>query len=168
MGSHAYWYFVPYQPDLEAALHALRWREFKAGRYSPAMPDIQDLFPLGPHSPKPGPKHANIFEAQEAAEECGTGSILDITSIGTAARKPRDRSLRGQEDTLAHLYTATVAAPVAEEDLLRYFGTTQPTRKQVEGTQDYFELLYRGQALYIVVFDEGEPAQIFFAGRSFD
>ena len=37
VGAHPYFYFTPYQKDIHAALQALREREFKAGRYDPAM-----------------------------------------------------------------------------------------------------------------------------------
>jgi hypothetical protein len=40
MGGHPYWYFVPFQPDLGTALRSLREREFKAGRYALARPDL--------------------------------------------------------------------------------------------------------------------------------
>ena len=36
MGGHPYWYFVPYQENIQEALNALRQREFQAGRYNPA------------------------------------------------------------------------------------------------------------------------------------
>ena len=38
MGGEPYWYFVPYQSNIQAALDSLRAREFKAGRYNPVMP----------------------------------------------------------------------------------------------------------------------------------
>jgi hypothetical protein len=41
MGAHAYWYFVPYERDIDAALQKLRVREFQAGRYNPTMPFIK-------------------------------------------------------------------------------------------------------------------------------
>ena len=40
MGSQPWMYVVPYQEDLQAALDALKQREFRAGRYFPAIEDI--------------------------------------------------------------------------------------------------------------------------------
>ncbi len=37
MGSHLYSYFTPYHDDLDAALQALREKEFRAGHYDPAL-----------------------------------------------------------------------------------------------------------------------------------
>lgn len=169
MGAHPYWYFVPYQPDLNAALQALRRREFKAGRYNPVVPFLD--FPLGPDAPKPGPQHASIDEAREAAAEDGTRSILDIDAIVHHPRPPRDEPPDAME-LAAFLERAEgsvcKAAPLAEDDLRKLFGTTRPTRQQIEVCEDLFEQIDRGEAIYIVVYDDGEPAQIYFAGYSFD
>lgn len=81
MGAEPYYYFVPFQPDIAAALGALRQREFEAGRYNPAMPFPSECFPLGPDSPAPGRQHTSIEAAFEAADADGTRSILHITSI---------------------------------------------------------------------------------------
>jgi hypothetical protein len=37
MGGHPYWYIVPYESDIDAALHKLKQREFEAGRYNPVI-----------------------------------------------------------------------------------------------------------------------------------
>ena len=38
MGASPYWYVVPYNPNVDAALEELRQREFRAGRYNPVDP----------------------------------------------------------------------------------------------------------------------------------
>jgi hypothetical protein len=81
MGGEPYYYFVPYQKDIEDALQALRRREFEAGRYNPAMPFLSRHFPLGPNSPAPGRKHDSIEDALEDSDADGTRSILDIERI---------------------------------------------------------------------------------------
>src|SRR5690349_10034540 len=111
MGAHAYWYFVPYERDIDAALRKLRVREFQAGRYNPAMPFVD--FPLDLSKPSPGPRHASIDQARQAADADGTRSILDIDAIGDAP-------------------DFGTAAPLEESDLQAFFGTTQPTRETVE------------------------------------
>jgi hypothetical protein len=40
MGGHAWFYFVDYEPDINAALRKLREREFRAGRYNPAVGNL--------------------------------------------------------------------------------------------------------------------------------
>jgi hypothetical protein len=37
MGGHPWFYFVDYEPDVNAALQKLREREFRAGRYNPVV-----------------------------------------------------------------------------------------------------------------------------------
>jgi len=147
MGAHAYWYVVKYNPDVEAALRALREREFAAGRYNPAMPFIH--FPITPASPAPGPQHDSIAEAIEDAAEDGTRSILDLDGIADE----RDFG---------------VAARLGDEELLEYFGTTTPTRDTVERNDDFFEDIERGQGVYVVLYKDGKPDELFFAGYSFD
>jgi hypothetical protein len=147
MGGEPYFYTVKHQSDLQAALDQLREREFKAGRYNPAMRHIE--FPLTPASPAPGPKHASIDEAREAAGEEGTRSILDIDSIGD------------EPDFF-------VAAPLDSETVESYFQTKHPTRKTVEDNMNFLEEVERGQCVYVTLYKDEKPDEILFAGYSFD
>jgi hypothetical protein len=147
VGAHPYWYTVPYQSDLNEALQALRDREFRAGRYNPVMPFPK--FPITPTSPVPGARHTTIDEAMEAADADGTRSILDIFSIGE------------EPDFL-------VAAPLTNEILNSKYGTIRPTRQMVEANLDFLEHIERGQAAYIILYEDGSPTAILFAGYSFD
>ncbi len=52
MGAEPYFYFVKFNPDIDAALQELREREFKAGRYNPVIPHLD--FPVTANSPAPG------------------------------------------------------------------------------------------------------------------
>jgi len=147
MGAHPYWYFEAYDPDLGAVLEKLRQREFKAGRYNPVMRFIE--FPITPQSPSPGARHSSIEKALKASEADGTRSILDISKI---ADEPAD-------------YTAS---PLPDDVLERLFGTTKPTRATVEENMEFFEDIERGQAIYIVLYENDRPTEILFAGYSFD
>jgi len=60
------------------------------------------------------------------------------------------------------------ASPLPDERLLELFGTTQPTRTTVEKDQDFFEEIDRGHGIYIIVYRDGKPDEICFAGYSFD
>jgi hypothetical protein len=88
-------------------------------------------------------------EAFEMAEEDGTQSILDIALVATAP-------------------DFCCAAPFSAAELTQYFGTDRPTLAQLEGSDDYWEDLERGQARYIVVYEGSTPTQICFVGYSFD
>ena len=149
MGAEPYYYFVPYQPNVAAALQALRQREFEAGRYNPVMPFLAGHLPLGPDSPAPGRQHASIAEALEAADADGTLSILDI---------------EGLSDTPS----LGVAVKLRDEILSRLYGTTRPSRAQVEAAMDFLDDIERGHAVYLVLYDGDAPSEILFAGYSCD
>jgi hypothetical protein len=168
MGGNPYFYFTPYQKDIQAALETLRQKEFKAGRYDPAMragdpPSYMFAFDFPPSdaSLAPGAQHNSIEEAIDAGAESGTCSILDIMRISDVPD-----------------YSA--ACPSSLDDLTELFGTTQPTRDMVERVfvgeprpgnplvWRFWERIDRGQGRYFVVYEGSEPREIFFAGVSWD
>jgi hypothetical protein len=147
MGGHPYWYSVPYQQDIYMALQKLRQQEFQAGRYNPVTPFPE--FPITASSAAPGASHRDIDEALQASDADGTRSILDISAISA------------DPDYFS-------AAPLSDEALNSYFGTTQPSRAIVDSNMDFLEDVKRGHAVYIVLYKEGIPVELFFAGYSFD
>jgi hypothetical protein len=148
MGGHAYWYFVPYQDDTQAALDTLRAREFEAGRYSPVIRYLKFSEPAF-SAQKPGKAHRSIKAALEASAEEGTRSILDIASVGDAA-------------------DYGVAAPLAAETLRELYGTEKPTHAMVKANMGFLDDIERGKCIYFVVWEEGSPKETFFAGYSYD
>src|SRR5262249_42093944 len=136
-----------HQRDIDAALQELRDREFAAGRYNPVIPTLG--FPVGPHSPSPGAQHATIEEAMEDAEADGTRSILDLDHVSESPE-------------------FCAVAPLSDETLLGLYGTRTPTREAVERNMDFFDDIERGQGVYLVVYRDGQPDEILFAGYSFD
>ena len=147
MGGHPWFYFVAYQSDINIALQDLRRREFEAGRYNPVI--WMPPFPVDNNSPAPGAQHASIDEAMEAADADGTRSILDMERISDT---PDDGAV----------------APLPAEELIDLFGTDKPTREMIEDNDDLFEMLERGQGVYVIAYRDGEPTEIYFAGYSFD
>jgi|SRR5882672_9938688 len=152
MGAEFWSYFVPYQEDIRAALEALREQEFRAGRfYQPSRVQpgffgrIVDLPPSKPKRP------TSIRDAIKIADTNATGtrSILDMERVS---------------DTPA----SSAVSPVAPDELLRLFGTEQPTREMVERSEELTEMIDRGQGVYIVTYQQGRPDGIYFAGYSFD
>ena len=148
MGAHPYWYYVKHEPDVDAALQKLRHREFKAGRYNPVIRFLE--FPVGPNSPAPGAQHASINAAIAASDADGTRSILDLAVVSD------------EPDFGA-------VAPLPDDVLLDAFGTTRPTREMLDQNNGaFFEDLERGQGIYIILYKDDQPDEIFFAGYSFD
>ena len=147
MGGHPWFYLVDYEADIDSALQKLRQREFQAGRYNPVVwfPE----FPVGSQTAAPGKQHNSIDDALEAADADGTRSILDMERVSTTP-------------------DYGVVAPLPDEDLLELFGTTKPTAEMIEGSDELFGLLERGQGVYVVGYTDDQPSKIFFAGYSFD
>jgi hypothetical protein len=150
MGAQPYWYFVPYDDDVQRALERLRRREFEAGRYNPVLARMHFADPRLLVC-APGAKHASIAEAMAEAGDEGTRSILDV-----------DRAGEGP--------AIGVAAPLTDGALHELFDTRTPTHDAVE--EQIAELLddvKPGQCVYVVVYDHGDylrPSELFFAGFS--
>ena len=147
MGGHPWFYFVDYEPDVNAALQRLREREFQAGRYNPVI-DFPE-FPVTPLSPAPGAEHDSIEEAFEDADADGTRSILDMMQVS---------------DTPDY----SAVSPLPQEDLPSLFGTDKPTHEMIEESEELYDKLERGQGVYVIVYKDDQPSEIFFAGYSFD
>jgi hypothetical protein len=92
---------------------------------------------------------SSIEEAQEIADADGTASILDIMQISQTP-------------------DFCCAAPFSSSELKHFFGTEQPSRAEIKAAEDYWEDMERGQARYAVVYADGRPDEIYFAGYSFD
>jgi hypothetical protein len=146
MGGHPWFYYVLYQPDIDKALQDLKQTEFAAGRYNPVIRFPE--FPIGPVSPSPGPRHSSIKAALRASMEDGTRSILDMNSVSESV-------------------DYCVVCPLPQSELLRLYGTTQPTREMVKEMQ-FLKDAERGQGMYIILYKDGMPSEILFAGCSFD
>ena len=147
MGAVPWFYKVPYQPDIRRAMLELREREFRAGRYNPvvAFPQLANR--------SPGARHRTIEEARNAADADGTRSILDMDEIGTEPQDPDDPQ-------------HSVISPVDPTLLEEIYGTTEPTADMVG--MEFFEEVERGTGVYVVLYKNGKPSEICFAGYSYD
>ncbi len=59
-------------------------------------------------------------------------------------------------------------APLKSEDVEELFGTDKPNHAQVEKGHDLFEWINRGEGVYLIVYKDAKPHEIYFAGFSFD
>jgi hypothetical protein len=59
-------------------------------------------------------------------------------------------------------------SPLAETDRISFFGDARPGKEAVENSEALWDRLERGTAVYLVLYANGEPHEIFFAGISFD
>ena len=190
MGGQPWMYFVPYEGDLQAALERLREREFRAGRYNPAMPMIP--FPVDPDGPAPGAKHASVEAARAAADADGTRSILDMDRVATEPRVAGalDPMVALQEHMDAAFADAGpggpvdlsqidvgglmgaagfgVVTPVTPDELRRLYGTTTPSREAVAKAPGFLDDVDRGMGVYVILYEGDTPTGICFAGYSYD
>lgn len=188
MGASSWHYFTAFDPDAGAALQRLRQSVFESGKFGDSLwdeggPAAAFAATAGPVAGDPARAaaeamkaqmpwaqrvllrfaarkgmdfHANIKkaksidEALELADTEGTHSILDIAAVG-------DEPDFG------------VAAPLDEATIVELFGTSKPTRAQVEELWgDISEDLERWQAVYFAVYKDGRPSEYAFIGCSGD
>lgn len=168
MGVSSWSYFVPYQADVQAALAALRKRVFQTSEYLDPDAYLLQVFTsrtvrrkLLEQLPRELKKEikeelrarssrrpSSIDELVGRAGEGGTHSILDIDKVSS-------RPTRG------------AAAPLSQKQLKKLFGTTRPTREQLEARlYDLMNLRPPWRACYVVVYKDDRPKEICFAGSS--
>lgn len=182
MGASTWNYFVPYDPDVRRALARLRESVFEKEQYgdglptadsvrqmfyrmAPQMPDLEDarkrlsdsiaaIEDLRAQLPK-WPKASSIEELLIQRGENGTHSILDIQGV---AGSPEPGAI----------------SEMPAEEILRVFGTSRPTRAQVESKLYDEDLLGhplvadRWQGVFFKVFGDDESVEWFFIGTSGD
>jgi hypothetical protein len=195
MGASGWYYFVPYEDDIQRALASLRAEYFKQGVYSvrpafdPELTPFEDLLP----------RHASEEErealweqyqvwSQEKQPEVfatiddlltwngpeGTHSILDV---GTVMPEPRRHGVNTQNPdfyrySVPGMFEESAFGciyPLSREQLIELFGTAQPAHGMVDGAHDrMLDSVDRGSGIYIIVYQAGTPVEIFFGGISGD
>jgi hypothetical protein len=177
MGASGWNYFASYKPDIEQVLQELRETVFQEKRYGdPAMEST--TLPAGTfdhlppeqaalvrelmrrredalaelHEAQEGePEPVTIEDLLERCGESGTHSIIDIVGVSDTP-------------------DFGTAFPMPDDVKLDLYGTTTPTRVQVEAKiQTRADELDRWQCWYVVVYDEaGRASEIYFEGCSGD
>jgi hypothetical protein len=175
MGATGWRYYVRHQSDVNAALQELRQGVFERREYeqpmseeeaeavmknaSPRMQMLYDLAKRLEKSDPPRPKVTHppqtIDELIERCAESGTHSILDVDRISAA---PDFGAL----------------TPLTQQQLIAFFGTTRPTRAMVERWQKRIQpltepnLYERWQGIYLTVYKDGAPDELYIEGASGD
>ena len=132
MGSESYVWVTRYRKNLTEALERARNEVFLSGKFIGA-----ELYP------------ATFQEAWAHDPEGGTGSLLDIVSVG------------GPDD-FCSVY------PLSAAELLSFFGTERPALDEIRNCTEFWESFDRGQARAISLYENGRPAKICFAGWTID
>lgn len=132
MGSEAYTWITRYKKHLADAWESARAEVFASGKYLGA-----EKHPM------------SIEEAVELGAECGTGSLLDISSVSEAPE-------------------FCAVCPVSREELREFFGTERPTFEQIEKNVSFRDSFGRGEARAVTLYENGRPSRICFAGWTVD
>ncbi|HVU12283.1 MAG TPA: hypothetical protein VHD90_13450 [Phototrophicaceae bacterium] len=172
MGSSSWSYFVPYDEDINAAVQRLRQQVFEHGDY--LLLDDWELWNESDARIEAGedpliveadrrtkrdalPKPGSIDELFAWNEDSGTHSIIDMAE--------------GASDTPDF---GTVS-PLTEAELRATFGTTKPTHAQIAQWEQSSpdgdpigDLRRRWEGLYIIVYVDDAPSELYFAGFSGD
>ncbi|WP_328415886.1 hypothetical protein OG470_24710 [Micromonospora sp. NBC_00389] len=147
MGASGWSYVVAYQPDLDAALDALRDKVFAEGDYWWARGEI-------PNSAKDYDDRPTTMEElfnDEAVQESGTHSILDVYRVLSDGERPDYGTVE----------------PVSAAEALRLTGTERLTREHLGIIKDLAERSWFGRCA--VLHDvQGRPEEIYFWGYSGD
>ncbi len=175
MGGNPWHYFTPYQRNINEALQNLREQEFRMGRYgfdywfNQMSTNMQIGVTLNQSNRSAnelieqyGSVHAAIEALLDQSMPDGTQSILDMTHVSN------------QPEGFA-------VCPLSEHEIQEILQTSQPTRELIESLlldeeaidnwqpfEMFWDSIDRGTGRYIVLYQEGEPTEIFFAGYSFD
>ena len=163
MGASSWIYFVPYQPDINAALQSLREKVFESGAYWLRVPihlvpgedggwDLEAMRARVAEERRKAGLPRSIEELLLRNEDDGTHSILDIESVSDTPDFGR-------------------AASLTREELLDLFDTDKPTHSLIEESLDRVRrsrLRRRWEGSYVIIYKSGEPDEIFFFGYSGD
>jgi hypothetical protein len=185
MGANPWAHFTPYQADINAALQSLKEQEFRAGRYGfenwhdqmisamaalGAATDVTAGFNWGMGQERPSAdalieQHGSVQAAMaailEESSDSGTMSVLDMMDVSE------------YPDLCA-------ACPLSEEEFLVIFQTAQPSHRMIEsillneedqegqGWEIFWNSIGRGEGRYIIVYEDAQPTELFFAGYSVD
>jgi hypothetical protein len=144
----AYWdHFVPWQENVSKAFDELARRENEEASSDypalPEMPDFADAESLGDM------EESDWMQAMMERSE-DPRMVLGLMHVSDS------RGLMG-------------VGPITDAEMIALFGTTKPERQQVEDTSgELAEMLGRGEGLYIVVYKNDHPSEIYFAGYAVD
>jgi len=147
MGASAWHYFVPYQPDLGAALRELRQRVLDDGDYWWAGGAV--FTPASAHPDRP--KTLDELFADERVQASGTHSILDMHRVLDVGETPDYGTVE----------------PVTADEARRFADEGRLTRDHVDAIDDLADRRWFGRCAVLHEAD-GRPAELYFWGYSGD
>ena len=146
MGGEPWKIVSPWCSEIERVLHSTRERVFREGSYRQLRRPFTSLDALDAFFMEPSDEDLESGDAFG-----GTESILDIRAVGTE-REPG------------------CTAPLSTQDVSRIFGTETPSAADLTPQREaaIYNLLTRGDSYYVVLYANGNPAEVAFYGYSWD
>jgi hypothetical protein len=138
VGASSWEYLAPYQPDLDAALKALRQRVFEEHDY---VWDGEGDYPA---------TMDELFD-DPSVRYSGTHSILDVSHVLAPEVRPHEGAVE----------------PVSVAEAVAATGTDRPTRAHIEGLTNLTRGPWFGRCA-VLHDDRDEPTELYFFGYSGD
>jgi len=184
MGATGWSYFVPYQQDINKALQELKDEVFRQGQYENPFEFDENEFE------RQREFLASIYQTLPEGLREQVMQSLDFAGAAAKHRRPKRKPKTikqllkqcGTEGTHSILDIERVSAtptfgavaPLSNQRLLDVFGMEQPTHDMVEKWSTRIdpldaELLYeRWEGIYVIVYKDSKPDEIYFEGCSGD
>jgi hypothetical protein len=187
MGATPWHYFIPWQADMNRALQQLREDVFRQGQYvRPVLGHLLDEI---------GVFHVEESRREKILEQYGLTCLRPLiaehgwnhleAALEQLANAPELRSMEefeilmccsngdGTGSILDIAYPPSSPGewrlfPLSEEQIQTVYGTSRPTREQIEVFGGVDGLYGRNEGIYFAVYHEGEPDLIYIEGCSGD
>ena len=182
MGASSWAYFVPYQWNIGLALQELQFRVFED--------EFQDRKPLFSKSELlahlnselehlemhyPDPKLRATLKRRFQSQKKRLTSPPDPNKMRKAIDKLLKQCAENGTHSILDIKTISsqpefgTVAPLSSKELRAIFGTEYPTRSMIEKNANQVRALReRWMGTYIIVYDNNQPTEIYFAGYSGD
>ena len=194
MGATGWSFFVPYQADMAQVLEDLKQREFERGEYERPGVEWDALEMFGILEAEDDAEREAIIEEyglqslRRPLSEVGVRGFRDWLRALDAAPTVRTREDLDVLQQFSSSGTSSILDinnvvpesggyglfPLSEADQKELFGTTQPTRTQLDLWQQRIprvtdkRLYQRGEGFFVVLYRDGLPDEIYIEGCSGD
>lgn len=166
MGASGWYYFAPYQENIQNALIQVRQQVFASGDY---------YHPLSWYRMYVNSPEFTYLSSSDQVEARQQLHVLEIRGLPRTIEALVDENAESGTHSILdidHISDETefnAAAPLPPEILIELFGTIQPSRSMVETQLDELQgIRFRWCGTYIVIYDNGQPSEICFVGYSGD
>jgi hypothetical protein len=165
-------YFVPYQEDIEKALHELQYEVLQRGEYHTkysvkkvmdALEEILRLPSVGERVERIHSRldHFRFLSLPDYRRPELDDQIADIRWVNEGDSSDSILDIR----TIASKPYVSIAAPFTDKELIKLFNTVRPTQAMAEDKiHEILMMRYECQGSYTIIYKNNKPDEILFAG----